>query len=484
MSGRTQQLSRSTHKLGTLERELHETSEEVHGHPYQADGRFLPVRLSERRALILLGDVIAGALGSAVAYLVWEVVKQRHLFVGPLGLALFAGSWSVGLLLVDGYSAVVPRNRIYSVAAVGKAILPVTLIAVALFYVFPFRMNRPTLALSVLFGAGAVLLWRVTIARVLLNERLARPAIVVSSSPPDEDVMDALRAARSEYGVVASIVADEYPGEGEAVNSIRRNLALHPVASVLVGRVEHSLAAALVRDCIRLGVPMKRISALLENYLGRVPLSEVDANWFIDLPSDRLLDRPTQVFRRLLDLAVVVGISIPLMVLMPFLALAIRLDSPGPVFYRQRRVGQFGREFDVIKFRTMHTDAEAEGACWQPHGSDRATRVGRLLRIARIDEWPQVLNIWRGQMSLIGPRPERPEFVELLSGHIPHYSTRLMIRPGLTGWAQVKVGYTASIEESRRKLEYDLYYIKYRSIRLDLQVIFLTVFTILGMRGR
>jgi lipopolysaccharide/colanic/teichoic acid biosynthesis glycosyltransferase len=171
-------------------------------------------------------------------------------------------------------------------------------------------------------------------------------------------------------------------------------------------------------------------------------------------------------------------------VLLPFIAAAIKLESPGPVFYRQMRAGQGGRPFQLLKFRTMIAGAEADGqARWARAIDARVTRVGRLLRRTRLDELPQLFNVLRGDMSLIGPRPERPELIAVLEQEIPFYRARLLVKPGLTGWAQVNYGYGRSVEDARVKLEYDLYYIKQQSIWLDLVILFRTVEVVLGMKG-
>ena len=165
-------------------------------------------------------------------------------------------------------------------------------------------------------------------------------------------------------------------------------------------------------------------------------------------------------------------------------AILIKLDSRGPVFYRQERVGQNGHNIKVIKFRSMKTDAEADGKpVWARSDDDRVTRVGRIIRKIRVDEIPQFWNIIKGEMSFVGPRPERPHFVEQLAKEIPFYEHRHLTAPGLTGWAQIKYPYGASVEDARRKLQYDLYYIKNQSLALDLVIIFETVKTVLFSRG-
>jgi lipopolysaccharide/colanic/teichoic acid biosynthesis glycosyltransferase len=168
---------------------------------------------------------------------------------------------------------------------------------------------------------------------------------------------------------------------------------------------------------------------------------------------------------------------------LPLIFLAVRISSPGPVFFSQTRVGRRGRLFTIYKFRTMRTDAEANGAVWAAKDDARVTPIGRFMRKIRIDEIPQLWNVLRGDMAFVGPRPERPEFVQWLSQEIPYYDLRHMIRPGVTGWAQVRYRYGASLEETKCKLEYDLYYVKHMSIGLDLLIMFETIKTILLRRG-
>lgn len=174
-------------------------------------------------------------------------------------------------------------------------------------------------------------------------------------------------------------------------------------------------------------------------------------------------------------------LTLPLMLLT---ALAIKIDSRGPVFYRQERVGRHHRRFHILKFRSMTVDAEQPGtAVWAAVGDSRVTRVGRFIRLTRIDEIPQAINILRGDMAFVGPRPERPVFVKQLRAAIPHYADRAAVRPGLTGWAQVKYPYGASVEDARNKLSFDLWYIQNRSLWLDLRIIFATVRIVLRLVG-
>jgi exopolysaccharide biosynthesis polyprenyl glycosylphosphotransferase len=169
--------------------------------------------------------------------------------------------------------------------------------------------------------------------------------------------------------------------------------------------------------------------------------------------------------------------------IMAVVALIIKLDSKGPVIYRQRRVGVGGRCFEVFKFRSMRADAEQDGAQWASRNDPRITRVGAFLRKYRLDELPQFINVIRGDMSFVGPRPERPEFVEELREVIPYYDERHTVRPGITGWAQVQYEYGASVEAACAKLEYDLYYLKHMSTLFDIRIIFHTIKTVISGKG-
>lgn len=182
-----------------------------------------------------------------------------------------------------------------------------------------------------------------------------------------------------------------------------------------------------------------------------------------------------QAIRRGFDVVLSLAGLVVLLLLLPLVTALVKLDSPGPVFYRQERIGLGGRIFTLVKFRSMRTDAEAAGPRWASEQDPRVTRLGRFLRRTRIDELPQLLNVLTGNMSLVGPRPERSCFVEQLNQAIPHFAARVVVKPGVTGWAQVNHPYGASVEDARQKLAYDLYYLQHRSLRLDLRIMLATV---------
>ncbi|MFZ3339640.1 MAG: TIGR03013 family XrtA/PEP-CTERM system glycosyltransferase [Terriglobales bacterium] len=230
------------------------------------------------------------------------------------------------------------------------------------------------------------------------------------------------------------------------------------------------------------GVKIEEAATWLERISGKIEVENLYPSWLVFGDGFR---RSTvfRMVRRVISVVIaLVGLilSIPLL---PLIMLAIRLDSKGPVLYRQRRVGKGGKTFDVIKFRTMRQDAEKAGPQWAGNNDPRVTRIGRFLRMSRLDEIPQLWCVLKGEMAFVGPRPERPEFVEWLSKEIPYYGVRHMVRPGLTGWAQVKYKYGSTVQDAREKLQYDLFYIKNASIGLDLLIMFQTVKTVLLKRG-
>jgi sugar transferase (PEP-CTERM system associated) len=231
------------------------------------------------------------------------------------------------------------------------------------------------------------------------------------------------------------------------------------------------------------GIKVEEATALLERISGKIETEELNPSWLIFSEGFRL--HPIFLLaRRLISILIsLIGLLLCLP-LIPLIVLAIKLTSPGPVVYRQKRVGRSGVVFNCCKFRTMRRDAEADtGPTWAGDEDPRITPVGRFLRRTRLDEIPQLWNVLRGDMGFVGPRPERPEFVEWLSREIPYYHLRHIVRPGITGWAQVNYQYGASLEESKEKLKYDLYYIKNMSLMLDLVIMFETVKTVVLTRG-
>jgi exopolysaccharide biosynthesis polyprenyl glycosylphosphotransferase len=259
----------------------------------------------------------------------------------------------------------------------------------------------------------------------------------------------------------------------------------HPMVHRIIVAMESRRGELPVQELLSLrfrGIVVEEDGTLRERIYGKIQLDGLRPSNFLYSEGFRI--RATQQFTRQVVSICVAGFGLLLFLpFFPLVVLAVKLSSKGPIFFRQTRVGMGGRNFEVVKFRTMFTDAESGGAKWATKNDPRVTRVGMFLRKSRIDEIPQLWNVLRGDMGFVGPRPERPEFVAWLTEELPFYYLRTLIRPGLTGWAQVRYGYGATLAETKEKLEYDLYYIKHMSMGLDLLIMFETIKTILRRRG-
>lgn len=266
---------------------------------------------------------------------------------------------------------------------------------------------------------------------------------------------------------------------------IDRLVALHQIDRIVVGLADRRgkmPVAELLRAKLA-GVRVEDATTTYERVTGKILIEDLRPSWLIFSDGFRV-SRMTRILKRLIDLTQSIVLAILTLPLMLLTALAILLEDGGPVLYRQERVGENGRRFVIAKFRSMRKDAEKGGTpIWATQGDDRITRVGRIIRKTRLDELPQLWNVIRGDMSFVGPRPERPYFVDELSREIPLYQERHVVKPGLTGWAQVKYRYGSSREDSMEKLRYDLYYIKHLSVFFDLTIVFDTVKVVLFRKG-
>jgi sugar transferase (PEP-CTERM system associated) len=231
------------------------------------------------------------------------------------------------------------------------------------------------------------------------------------------------------------------------------------------------------------GVAIEDATAFYERVAGKIPIENLKPSWMV-FNSGFQVSKGMMLKKRLISVvlsSVLLALFAPVMVL---LAILIKLDSKGSVFYKQERVGQDGKSFMLVKFRSMHENAEREsGPVWSKENDDRVTRIGRFMRRTRLDELPQFFNVFHGDMSMVGPRPERPHFVQQLADEIPYYPLRHIVKPGITGWAQINYGYASSKEHTVEKMQYDLFYIKNMSFVLDILIILETIKTVLTEKG-
>lgn len=359
----------------------------------------------------------------------------------------------------------------------------------AVTWIFPEAdIAHSVILLGLAFLTAALVVWRMTYEWIIAKPIFREHVYVLGGGERARSIVD-LITSRKDIGM--HIVGWEANTPEGPITREHFATAIDEsrISGVKINRVivamQDRRGALPVRELLRLrfdGVIIEDVCDLLERLSGKMPLDGLRPSNFIYSEGFRV--KPSQqIMRRIVStLAATLGLLL-FAPFLPFVMLGVRLSSPGPIFFRQTRVGLGGRNFEVVKFRTMRTDAEASGAKWASKNDPRVTRIGGFMRKTRIDEVPQLWNVLRGDMGFVGPRPERPEFVPWLSEQIPYFDLRHMIRPGLTGWAQVRYGYGATLAEAREKLEYDLYYIKHMSLGLDLLIMFETVKTILRRRG-
>lgn len=368
------------------------------------------------------------------------------------------------------------------------------LLALLYFWVPKLMIGRGILLFTTFLIVLLIGGWRL-LAGWLTGRKPRERLLLVGTGPQAVALARELFERRNELGVeiVGFIDPDPErigtplinPGVIGAIADIPAIAAAHQVSRVVVS-VEDARGKLPMDKLLKMklsGVQFDHLASVYEEYTGKIAIENLRPSWFVFSKGFKKTEWVLAA-KRLGDVVVtVIGLVIgaPIMLLV---AAAVKLTSPGPVFYHQARVGQNGRVFVVHKFRSMREDAEeGTGAVWATEGDSRITPVGRFLRKTRLDETPQLWNVLVGEMSLVGPRPERPEFVEGLTQQIPFYGERHIVKPGVTGWAQVRYRYGASVEDSLQKLQYDLFYVKNLTLSLDVMILFSTVKTVLLGQG-
>ena len=435
--------------------------------------------LSERRLLLVAIDLVAVAAAYVVAFnLRTGLVKHVGFYLPRMSLVV-ALVWLVSGRLVGAFELRNAQTMRAAASQVGQALVVSSVALLVVFLLFPYRITRPTLILWIPLAAILVFAGRMAHRRVTGVAVLSGRLLVLAPSL-DKVWPGIQRQLGSFYQVVGSVD----PSAEDIRERIAQAVTSGQVDQIILGvrdDVSRELFRALL-DCYDRGVPVRSLADLYEEVTGRMLLDQLGHGWLMGLPMRSETSRVYAAGKRLLDVTVATIALAVSVVVVPILAVAIKLEDRGPVFYRQARLGKYGIPFSLTKLRTMRVEAD-RSADWTEHGDPRVTRVGRLLRRLHLDELPQAWSILRNDMSLIGPRPEQPRYVEELRRSIDFYNTRLTVKPGMTGWAQVNYGYGAGVEGSRVKLSYDLYYIKHQSVSLDLLIVARTVLTVLSFRG-
>ena len=442
--------------------------------------------------LLLAGAVAAGAF-VRLGEFAWP------LLLGPEGIfrvALIVGVCQVCLHYADLYdlqSIVDTRDLLVRlIQALGATSL---ILAFAYFWFPDWVIGRGVFIVAAGLVVSLVVGWRLAFAWMTRHVSPRERLLLVGTSQATIDLARELHARRQELGVEIVGFVDADPGRiGEPVFNSGIVGTIEDIPKLIgqhrADRVVISLADARGRlpmdrllDIRMTGVSFGHLASIYEEYTGKIAIENLRPSWFVfaeGFKKSRLLLAAKRA-NDVVGAALVLALAAPLLLVIGAL---VKLTSPGPVLYHQERVGLNGRLFTVHKFRTMRDDAEAaSGPVWAQENDGRITSLGRLLRRTRLDELPQLWNVLRGDMSLVGPRPERPQFVEQLTEGIPFYGQRHVVKPGVTGWAQIRYTYGASVEDAIEKLQYDLFYIKNMSIAFDMVILLETLKTVILRRG-
>jgi exopolysaccharide biosynthesis polyprenyl glycosylphosphotransferase len=472
----------------------------------------LRLRPNEHRSLLLLGDLIASVSAALLALYVWQQYslfrlislgmrpERAELLVKievPFWFYILPLGWLLLLVeLYDPHSAVSWRRTLRGVA--GAAFVGIVV------YSLVFILNRePTALPRIVVGAFIVLasvltlFWRLLYIRFYTSSGRQRRVVIVGAGKAGVALARVYGAANPKPFSLIGYIDDDhekldqifegYPvvGASKDLLTIIDQYRVSDVVVAITGEVQGGSFQTLL-DVQERGVEVTRMPIVYEEITQRVPVQHLESDWMIRSFLEQLqVSIVYEALKRLMDMVGgLLGLAI-LLPLAPIVALVTLIDSGVPILYSQDRLGKGGENFTIHKFRTMRQDADADGSYTPASENDqRVTRFGGFMRRTHLDEFPQFWNVLRGTMSLVGPRAERAQLVAEYQKQVPFYRARLLVKPGLTGWAQINYGYVASVRETIVKLEYDLFYIKHRSLVMDITIMLRTIGTVLGRKGR
>lgn len=477
--------------------------------------RTTPLRLrpSEHRAILLIGDLVMAILSLLAALFTWleynryvllniqnihpDLLAEYLKIEAPFWFYLLPIAWM--LLLVELYEPHVAGSGRRTTRGVAIAAL-VGLIAYSLVFIIrqdPTLLPRVGVGAFLLYASLLTLGWRMLFIRLYKRTGQMRRILLIGAGKAGQTLAELYQSMGTRSFNIVGFIDDDRQKVGkklhglpvlESSDHLLRLIDAHHISDIVVA-INGEIRGAtfqIILDAQEKGVDVTRMPILYEEMTGRVPVHHLESDWIIRSFVDEVrVSGFYELAKRALDILGGLTGMLILALLFPFISLAIMIDSGMPILYSQMRLGRGASRFKIYKFRTMRRDAEQGGEAKLTEKNDpRVTRVGDFLRKARIDEFPQFLNVLRGEMSLVGPRAERPEWVESFQRQVPFYRARLLVKPGLTGWAQINYGYYESVEEMSVKLEYDLYYIKHRTLPMDFQIILRTIGTVLRRTGR
>jgi sugar transferase (PEP-CTERM system associated) len=442
------------------------------------------------RWLLLLGDLILITMASILSTWIRFGVPFDTLVIYTIASTITLGTYPATLYIFDLYN--IERSfRSWETAYRSAFALGLGgFLTMVAFYLLPYGpYGRGIMAIQLVLVWAFLNGWRWAYGLLFQAAIPRTPTLILGAGSCGKTIYGLLKSPLSSYEIKGFL--DDDPDKLGRTSSPAvigtcgqlTEIAARVGANTAILAIPKNRSSRLIRDILdaRLqGINIRDMADVYEELTGRIPVRNIGDQWLLFAEGFYLLrNEYVQKLKRLLDFVasgLILFLTLPIICLT---ALAIRIDSPGPVLYKQRRVGKGQQEFMIYKFRSMRHDAERDGVCWAIEKDPRVTRIGRILRLTHVDEIPQIWNILKGDMSLVGPRPERPEFIEMLEKEIPYYFVRHSIKPGMTGWAQINYRYGASVEDSKNKLECDLYYIKNMSLFLDFKILLRTIGVVL-----
>lgn len=453
--------------------------------------------VSERKVLLRVFDVLSVLL---VLYALWKFTSFEYFsFANWRLIPIFVLALYLNVLgtIFDMYNLQTASNQLQVI----KSIV-LTASTTVLFYLLtpkftpvlpPNRIQIIYFFIAVLFG---LIVWRIFYQKFIASHRFMKRVVLICDVENSSNLTADLQRADPHYKVQAVCYLDrlegDYPSEDELVlplQHLKKYVYSHNISDIVIAAQNtNAITPTVYNDLLLLlesGFSIKEYSQVYESITNRIPIQHIGADFYRYFPFGR--SNQNQLYLLMVRLFEIVFSVIGLLcglAILPLVLIGNVLGNRGPLFYTQTRVGKNGVPFEIYKYRTMIKNAESGGILFATPGDVRITPFGKFMRKTRIDEVPQFINILKGDMGFIGPRPERPFFVKELAEVMPFYETRHVIKPGLTGWAQVNYSYGESIEESLIKLQYDLYYIKHRSVFLDLNIVIKTFGTVLFYRGQ
>jgi len=469
-------------------------------YPISARWRLRP---RERRTLLILVDLLMAMLALFIAIYVWseadiyQTLTLSFMRRLPTWFYVLPFAWPILMArLYDEHRARDPKQTLSNIAF--SALIGLGFYMVFYFtYQTPKALPRIGVAAFIISVFILTLFWRLLYIRIFTAPQFMRRMLLVGAGDTGKIMLKIVNQIKPRPYILAGIIDDDPQKIGKVIEGyevfggcekLLEAIGAQQITDLIVaisGQMKGGMFQALL-DAQESGIEIVRMPVAYEELLHRVPIRYLEAEWILRSFVDKA--RPETFSEMLKRASDIVGGLIGMLffaVVYPFVAIATLLESGRPILYKQIRMGRNGQLYDIYKFRTMRQDAEADGQPqWAEENDRRATKVGLFLRKTHIDEIPQFYNVLRGEMSLVGPRAERPELVEWFQKHVPFYRARLLVRPGMTGWAQVNQQYASTIDETIEKLEYDLYYIMHRNFLMDLRIIAITPSLVFSLRGR